>query len=224
MGVLTTGFNAPAVDLIAMLRPTKSTGLYVQMAGRGTRLVPAKDNCLVLDFAGNVARHGPIDLVKPRNKLNGEGNGEAPTKVCRECRTINALTARMCIECDYLFPLPVVQLEATATTRPILSVGAPQWLDVRAVTYHRHDKPGKRASLRVDYHCGLARHREWICLQHDGYAGTKAAAWWRHRAGDSDIPATVDDALARADELRQPVQIAVRPNGRFMEVVHARFV
>ena len=38
-----------------------------------------------------------------------------------------------------------------------------------------------------------------------------------------DIPATVDEALARADELRQPVQIAVRPNGRFMEVVHARF-
>ena len=65
MGVLTTGFNAPAVDLIAMLRPTKSTGLYVQMAGRGTRLAPGKENCLVLDFAGNVARHGPIDAVKP---------------------------------------------------------------------------------------------------------------------------------------------------------------
>lgn len=57
MGVLTTGFNAPGVDLIAMLRPTKSTGLYVQMAGRGTRLAPGNDNCLVLDFAGNVARH-----------------------------------------------------------------------------------------------------------------------------------------------------------------------
>ena len=63
MGVLTTGFNAPAVDLIAMLRPTKSAGLYVQMAGRGTRLAPGKDNCLVLDFAGNVARHGPVDAV-----------------------------------------------------------------------------------------------------------------------------------------------------------------
>ncbi len=37
MGVLTTGFNAPGVDLIAMLRPTKSTGLYVQMAGRASR-------------------------------------------------------------------------------------------------------------------------------------------------------------------------------------------
>ena len=45
MGVLTTGFNAPGVDLIALLRPTKSAGLYVQMVGRGTRLAPDKENC-----------------------------------------------------------------------------------------------------------------------------------------------------------------------------------
>jgi DNA repair protein RadD len=223
MGVLTTGFNAPAVDLIAMLRPTKSTGLYVQMAGRGTRLAAGKDNCLVLDFAGNVARHGLIDIVKPRDKLNGEGDGEAPSKACPACRTINALAARVCIECDYVFPAPEVQPEATATTRPILSVGRPEWVDVDAVTYHRHEKPGRPPSLRVDYHCGLVRHREWVCLEHGGHASQKAAAWWRRRDGSSDIPASVDDALARADELRQPVQIAVRPHGRFMEVVHARF-
>ena len=73
MGVLTTGFNAPGVDLIAMLRPTKSTGLYVQMAGRGTRLAPGKADCLVLDFAGNVARHGPIDAVKPKRPGSRRG-------------------------------------------------------------------------------------------------------------------------------------------------------
>jgi DNA repair protein RadD len=223
MGVLTTGFNAPAVDLIAMLRPTKSTGLYVQMAGRGTRLAPGKENCLVLDFAGNVARHGPVDLVKPKDKTNGEGDGEAPTRVCPECQTINALAARLCIECGYVFPVPEVQLEATATTRPILSTGRPEWVDVGAVTYHRHDKPGKPPSLRVDYHCGLVRHREWVCLEHEGYAGTKAAAWWRRHDGSSEVPATVDEALARVDELRRPVQIAVRPSGRYTEVVHARF-
>lgn len=100
MGVLTTGFNAPGVDLIAMLRPTKSAGLYVQMAGRGTRLAPGKANCLVLDFAGNVSRHGPIDLVEPR-RPGGAGGGEAPTKVCPECESIfpspraNARTAAM---------------------------------------------------------------------------------------------------------------------------------
>jgi DNA repair protein RadD len=222
MGVLTTGFNAPAVDLIAMLRPTKSTGLYVQMAGRGTRLAPGKDNCLVLDFAGNVARHGPIDLVKPKDKAS-EGDGEAPTKVCPECQTINALAARVCIECGYVFPAPEVQLEATATTRPILSTARPEWLDVGAVSYHRHEKPGRPPSLRVDYHCGLVLHREWVCLEHEGYAGQKAAAWWRRRDGSSDIPSTVDEALSRTEELRRPVQIAVRPNGRFTEVVHARF-
>jgi DNA repair protein RadD len=222
MGVLTTGFNAPAVDLIAMLRPTKSTGLYVQMAGRGTRLAPAKDNCLVLDFAGNVARHGPIDLVKPKDKTS-EGDGEAPTKVCPECRTINALAARVCIECDYVFPAPEVQLEATATTQPILSTGRPEWVDVGAVTYHRHEKSGRPPSMRVDYHCGLVRHREWVCLEHGGYAGTKAAAWWRRRDGSSEVPATVDEALARAAQLRRPVQIAVHPSGRYTEVVHARF-
>ena len=95
MGVLTTGFNAPGVDLIALLRPTKSAGLYVQMVGRGTRLAPGKENCLVLDFAGNVRRHGPIDLVRPR-RPGDAGGGEAPTKVCPECESIIALSAAEC--------------------------------------------------------------------------------------------------------------------------------
>jgi DNA repair protein RadD len=210
------------VDLIAMLRPTKSTGLYVQMAGRGTRLAPGKETCLVLDFAGNVARHGPIDLVKPRDKTNGRrwrGADQALSRV----PTINALAARVCADCGYVFPAPKVQLEATATTRPILSTGRPEWVDVGAVTYHRHEKPGRPPSLRVDYHCGLVRHSEWVCPEHGGYAASKATQWWRRRANGLPPPATVDEALARADELRTPVEIAVRPNGRYTEVVHARF-
>jgi DNA repair protein RadD len=222
MGVLTTGFNAPAVDLIAMLRPTKSTGLYVQMAGRGTRLAPDKENCLVLDSAGNVARHGPIDLVKPKDKTNGDG--EAPTRVCPECQTINALAAQVCAECGYVFPVPeAAQLDATATTRPILSTGRPAaWVAVTGVTYHRHEKLGKPPSLRVDYLCGLVRHSEWVCPEHGGYATSKATQWWARRANGRPPPTTVDEALARTDELQNPIQIAVRPNGRFTEVVHAR--
>ena len=106
MGVLTTGFNAPGVDLIAMLRPTKSTGLYVQMAGRGTRLAPGKADCLVLDFAGNVARHGPIDAVKP--KKPGAGEGDAPVKVCPDCQSILATAVRVCPDCGHAFPPPKV--------------------------------------------------------------------------------------------------------------------
>ena len=180
MGVLTTGFNAPGVDLIAMLRPTKSTGLYVQMAGRGTRLAPGKADCLVLDFAGNVARHGPIDAVKP--KRPGTGEGEAPVKVCPDCQSILATAVRVCPDCGHAFPPPQVQVEAQASTLEILTTGKPQWLAVDEVSYRAHEKPGGRPTLQVDYQCGLVRHREWVCFEHTGYARQKAVAWWRQRA------------------------------------------
>ena len=59
--VATTGFDIPHIDCIAMLRPTQSKGLCVQMLGRGTRQAPGKADCLVLDFAGNIERHTPLD-------------------------------------------------------------------------------------------------------------------------------------------------------------------
>ncbi len=58
--MLTTGFDAPHVDLIAILRPTESVSLYQQIVGRGLRLAPGKTDCLILDYAGN-----PHDLYAP---------------------------------------------------------------------------------------------------------------------------------------------------------------
>ncbi|NOI98520.1 DEAD/DEAH box helicase [Vibrio kanaloae] len=60
VSVLTTGFDAPHVDLIAILRPTESISLYQQIVGRGLRLSPGKKECLVLDYAGN-----SYDLYQP---------------------------------------------------------------------------------------------------------------------------------------------------------------
>ena len=221
MGVLTTGFNAPHVDLIAMLRPTKSAGLYVQIAGRGTRLAPGKDNCLVLDFAGNVARHGPIDLVRPKTP-HSDGEGEAPIKTCPGCRSILPAATSECPDCGYVFPPREIKIDRSASTLAILSTGKPQWIDVTDIRYARHDKPGKPPSLRVDYHCGLVAHREWVCLEHTGYARQKAASWWLRRDPDGSVPVTIDEALVAADRLRRPHQIAVRAAGRFTEVVDAR--
>lgn len=53
VSVLTTGFDAPHVDFIAILRPTESVSLYQQIVGRGLRLSPGKTECLVIDYAGN---------------------------------------------------------------------------------------------------------------------------------------------------------------------------
>ena len=221
MGVLTTGFNAPAVDLIALLRPTKSAGLYVQMVGRGTRLAPGKENCLVLDFAGNVRRHGPIDLVRPRRP--GEaGGGEAPTKVCPECDSIIALSAAECPDCGYVFPPREVKIAPTAATLPVLSPKV-QWLPVHGVSYSRHDKLGGLPSLKVTYNCGLKSYSEWVCIEHQGYARQKAAEWWRKRAPGCSVPLTVDQAIAQATRLARPSAISVRPSGRYVEIFGHRF-
>lgn len=222
MGVLTTGFNAPAVDLIALLRPTQSAGLYVQMVGRGTRLAPGKENCLVLDFAGNVRRHGPIDLVRP--KRPGEnGGGEAPTKVCPMCESIVALSATECPDCGYEFPAREVKIAPTAATLPVLSPKASQWLQVSGVSYTRHDKRGGRPSLKVTYSCGLATYSEWVCFEHKGYARQKAADWWRKRAPGLPVPLSVNEAIAQANRLTRPSEISVRPSGRYFEISGYRF-
>ena len=221
MGVLTTGFNAPAVDLIALLRPTKSAGLYVQMVGRGTRLAPDKENCLVLDFAGNVRRHGPIDLVRPKRPGDG-GGGEAPTKVCPECDSIMALSATECPDCGYVFPPREVKIAPTAATLPVLSPKV-QWLPVHGVSYSRHDKRGGRPSMKVTYSCGLKSYNEWVCVEHQGYARQKALEWWQKRAPGCPMPRTVDDAIAQAGKLTRPIAISVHPSGRFLEISGYRF-
>ncbi|TVP57591.1 MAG: DEAD/DEAH box helicase [Halomonadaceae bacterium] len=67
VSVLTTGFDAPHVDMIAILRPTQSVSLYQQMVGRGLRLDEGKKDCLVMDYAGNrVNLHHPeVGEAKP---------------------------------------------------------------------------------------------------------------------------------------------------------------
>ncbi len=220
--VLTTGFNAPAVDLIAMLRPTQSTGLFVQMVGRGSRLAPDKQDCLVLDFAGNIARHGPIDLVRPRGK-NGDGGGEAPTKVCPQCDSILHAALSECPDCGHLFVRQPPKIASQASELEVVSSPEPQAVRVTGVSYSLHRKPGKPPSMRVDYHSGLARHSEFVCLEHDGFPGKVARGWWATRAPGMPVPARVVDALAMRDRLRVPTHIKVRPDGQYTKVVAARF-
>ena len=81
VSVLTTGFDAPHVDLIAILRPTESISLYQQIVGRGLRLSPGKDECLVLDYAGN-----SYDLYQPEvGDPKPDSDSEIITIPCPAC-------------------------------------------------------------------------------------------------------------------------------------------
>ena len=91
VSVLTTGFDAPHVDLIAVLRATESPGLFQQIIGRGLRLFDGKDDCLVLDFAGNIERHGlEHDLFSPVIQATKKKSGsETREFFCETCGASN---------------------------------------------------------------------------------------------------------------------------------------
>lgn len=85
VAVLTTGFDAPHVDLIAILRPTESVSLYQQIVGRGLRLSPGKTDCLILDYAGN-----PHDLFTPEvGSAKGKSDNVPVQVFCPSCGFAN---------------------------------------------------------------------------------------------------------------------------------------
>lgn len=85
VAVLTTGFDAPHVDLIAILRPTESVSLYQQIVGRGLRLFPGKTDCLILDYAGN-----PYDLYTPEvGGAKPKGDSQPVQVFCPACGFAN---------------------------------------------------------------------------------------------------------------------------------------
>ncbi|WP_246637966.1 helicase-related protein [Nitratireductor kimnyeongensis] len=227
--VLTTGTNLPIIDLVAFLRPTLSAGLYVQMAGRGLRLFPGKEDCLFLDFAGVVRKHGPIDAVIPPHERKGDG--EAPIKQCPEtetdahdnkgCGSLVHASARVCPDCGFEFPIDTApKIKETAEDTPILSKGEPTWREIVSRRFDFHEGKGnKPPSVKVTYMAGLTAMREWLCPQHTGFAKSKADRWWIKHGGERPFPKTVMEWLERQNELLETARISVRPSGRYWDVV-----
>jgi DNA repair protein RadD len=90
VSVLTTGFDAPHVDLIAVLRPTESVSLYQQIVGRGLRLSEGKDDCLILDYTGQ-----DHNLFSPEvGEERPAPDTEAVEVLCPECGITNIFWGR----------------------------------------------------------------------------------------------------------------------------------
>ena len=216
VNVLTTGFDAPIIDCVVMLRPTNSPGLYYQMVGRGFRLHSEKIDCLVLDYGGNIVRHGPVDDLKIKEP--GQSGGEAPAKECPECQALMHAAYSTCPECGYEFPPPEREKhDAKASGAGILSGQTTDTeYDIEDVAYYVHVKRGAShdhpKTMRVDYQIGWNEWKaEWVCPEHTGYAREKFKAWWQARSSEP-VPDTAREAvlLASAGALALTTQITVR--------------
>jgi len=233
--VLTTGFDSKNVDLVVLCRPTQSCSLYVQMVGRGARIAEGKADCMVLDYGGNIARHGPLDALKtPKPKTGKKGGGAS--KICKQCLAEIPSACRICPECDFemLPPENARKANAQASKLEIISskpkpepmeqkITRVEWTDYTA------KKSGKRM-LRVDYHGPSGSSdwhpiaTDWVCVEHDGYARQKAEEWWRiHFGGAGPLPQSMNEVMKLRAYHRPVVAIWTVPDGKYQKITKYRF-
>ncbi len=230
--VLTEGFDAPHIDVIALLRPTASPGLYAQMVGRGLRKAPGKTDCLVLDFAGNGVRHGPLDRIEApepagQTKKAKKKRERVKGRVCPECDAINLPQDPICVDCE------AVLFAAKHASRPGEAplIGGPSsgWIDVERTSYRAHEKAGAPAghpqTLCVGYHLATGRLvREFLPFESkNAYARYRAAAWWRRRSREP-VPRRAARAAAAGagGRLAETLAIRVQADGRWLRPVAYR--
>lgn len=247
--ILTTGYDDPRIDLIAMLRLTNSVGLWVQMLGRGTRPLWAdhgnfdittregrlasiaaspKQNCLVLDFAGNTTRLGPINYPNIPKKRKGAG-GDPPVRECPECGEYVHISIRECPGCGYVFPEKPKWTPGASETVLVEDRTKPKEKEyaifgVGQMVFSRHQArdPSKPVSMKVDYFCGVRRFSSWVCPEHaHPFAKKRAADWWKahqHITDKSPVPETVDAMMQKTSDLRKPKFIKVWINTKYPEI------
>ncbi len=246
--VLTTGFDDHEIDMIVVLRPTASSVLWVQMLGRGTRPLYApgfdldtiegrlasieaggKRNCLVLDYAGNTPRLGPVnDPVVPRRK--GQKGGDAPVKECPVCMCYVHASLRWCngempdgSACTHEFKFET-KLKQSASTADLIAGDMPV-TEVRAVDHISiavHSKEGVPDMLKVSYFCGLQMYQEYVCVGHSNFAGKKARQWWRART-DEEMPNDARAALEKAVKLKPATHLRIWVNKKYPEILATCF-
>jgi DNA repair protein RadD len=232
VGVFTTGFDAPNIDCIVLLRATQSPGLYVQMVGRGMRISPGKENLLVLDYGGNVDRHGPLNAITIRpvaSSSREEGDGHPLVKECQGCAALIPIGQIVCEFCGHVHPRDSdSRLSAIAGDVPLIETDEPIWRTVKWVRYLRHQKPGSPPCMRVIY--GLSDRgpdtfssssddrktvSEFVFFEH-GHRRRREALRWASNRGvtwDMDVDSAINHLWAC------PIMILVGRNARgYLEV------
>lgn len=230
--VLTTGFDHPDTDLISMLRPTMSPGLYVQMAGRGMRLKSHAKDCLVLDFAGNVSTHGPITEVRPPTKTGGEGDGEPPVKACEVCGELVNISVKVCPAC--FTPFPVTEKAPLKLHHDDIMGIHGKDLPVKEWEWRVHtSRASGNDMLRVTYYGAKLsdpKVDEYLPVCNMGYAGEKAISTLASMAMKSG--AKMPDRQTAADDYEwlgmvsdsmnsalPPTMIEYKMDGKFHRVM-----
>lgn len=226
--VLTTGTDLPNIDCIVLLRATMSSILYIQMLGRGMRLHHDKQNCLVLDYAGNIARFGAVDLIEApySNKNKNEGKVSAPPqRICPNCREPVQISQLEC-KCGHIFIVgDRPGHENSASNQAIMSHEIkPATYSIDIVTYKSHIGKSGVPCLRVMYYdkFGLIAS-DFVFFSHSGQPRYNAERWAKDRGVVGNLPKNTEEALAMSENFKQPISMTTIKSGQYQKILSYEF-
>ena len=226
------GFNAEGVDLVGLCRPTMSAALHCQQIGRGARKSPGKRDCLILDFAQNIKRLGPINALN----IQCTGPAKEPThRQCASCGFFSAPRAKTCESCDAEFPVVArpkseksLQLKADRNASPVTGQEIrkipPNAFRVTNWRFAVHRKVGSPDSLRIEYFVQGYRFKstsQWIAAWHPkGWGGRSAWADLLREGASRILPRNAQDACELAPSLlKRPDYIRIVDDGGVARVI-----
>jgi len=221
--VITTGFNAKNADLLIILRSTKSSGLWLQILGRGMRTHPDKNDCMVLDYGENIERFGPIEFIEaPPKKM--KGSGSAPIKQCWQCEQPVPASLTECPHCGALFAMQTAPSHGTqASTASILTeYKEPSWKVVDSINArnYKSKKSGKN-TLRINFQCGIMTYSDWRPVEGNKGIQDRFKQFWMSTTGGNLAPSTIDEAVKRIGELKIS-ELLIDENGKYPKIVNCK--
>lgn len=226
--LLTTGYDAPNIDMVAVIRSTVSKGLFEQMVYRGCRPYPGKDNFLLLDMGGNLEQHGP--LGSPYQEKGSKERKTAPGRICPVCETYtNSIKDRECADCGFKFPESEIRkvghgYDGDSHSETVYS-GAIEEYEITGVRYLQHKSKAGNQTLRVDYLCAGTKYgaiSEWFSPHHENeWARQKCAKFFSdrgHQLGSDTNSYSWDDLLWHCQHLKKPIRITVNHSEKFPRI------
>jgi DNA repair protein RadD len=193
------------------------------------RIKSHADHCLVLDFAGVVASHGPITAVQPPKK-GGDGNGEAPVKICANCEELCAISVMVCPACGHPFPVKEIK-KLQLHDDDIMGLDGTD-LDVTSWTWRKHiSKASGKEMLAVTYYGGLSDPAitEYLAVTHDGYAGQMAMQKLVDMVQRAQIEPgglnvkSLEEMVTNMNKAQPPIHIEFKRDGKFFRVMRRKW-
>ena len=223
--VVLVGFDATNTDGIACLRPTMSPLIWVQLLGRGMRIHPGKEDCLVADFTRNSEDFPPVDEIEghpPKEK-----SGDTPTKMCDECFSLILAGLRICPVCGHEFEFVARERQYDPETGLLISgvikeADGSKWYPVERVEYDsRVTRNGAEAIVASYFSPGRKTRvaEDWYNLFHHtpSVANRDLMKWMKRQLAAGPAPMNAREALARAElgGMKEPKMVKVKPGSTF---------